>query len=99
MPGPEFPNISRVGHSGNLSAPYQRHLRGHQRHELDIGVERQARDEHDGIGNVFQIHAGSTIRVPLACMTPLVMRSVISVAALPISIWLHAMSYFRPSRE
>ena len=41
---------------------------------------------------------GSTARSPLACGTPAVIRSVRSVAALPMSIWLQAMSYFRPSR-
>ena len=40
---------------------------------------------------------GSTAEVPLACSTPCTIRSVISVAALPISIWPHAMSYARPS--
>src|SRR5216683_1160093 len=42
---------------------------------------------------------GSTSRSPFAWMTPLTMGSVISVAALPISIWPHAMSYLRPSRD
>jgi len=37
--------------------------------------------------------------VPFACGTPLVMRSVISVAALPMSIWLQAMSCLRLSSE
>src|SRR6516162_8652529 len=40
---------------------------------------------------------GSTSTEPLGCGTPLVIRSVIGVAALPISIWLQAMSYLRPS--
>src|SRR5689334_2690847 len=37
--------------------------------------------------------------LPLACGTPLAMRAVRSVAALPMSIWPHAMSYFRPSSD
>src|SRR5687767_4090940 len=41
----------------------------------------------------------STMTVPFACCTPLVMRSVISVAALPMSIWPQAMSCWRPSSE
>jgi len=41
----------------------------------------------------------SGISVPFACATPVDIRSVISVAALPISIWLQAMSYLRPSSE
>ncbi|MND06267.1 hypothetical protein D3C83_275430 [compost metagenome] len=41
----------------------------------------------------------STMTVPFACCTPLVMRSVISVAALPMSIWPQAMSCARPSSE
>ena len=36
---------------------------------------------------------------PSACGTPLAMRAVISVAALPMSIWPQAMSYSRPSSE
>src|SRR5260370_41338127 len=42
---------------------------------------------------------GSTSTEPLACCTPLVMRSVISVAALPMSIWPQATSYLRQSSE
>jgi len=48
---------------------------------------------------VGHVHAGSTIVVPFACGTPLVMRSVISVAALPMSICPQAMSFLRPSSE
>src|SRR2546425_1196450 len=42
---------------------------------------------------------GSMATVPFGCGTPLAIRSVIGVAALPISIWPQAMSYFRPSRD
>src|SRR5260370_11157627 len=42
---------------------------------------------------------GSTSISPFACMTPLTMACVISVAALPMSIWPQAMSYLRPSRD
>ena len=42
---------------------------------------------------------GSTIICPLAWTIPLAMRSVISVAALPMSICPQAMSNGRPSRE
>src|SRR5471032_359455 len=42
---------------------------------------------------------GSIMVVPLGCGTPLVMRSVIGVAALPMSIWPQAMSYWRQSSE
>ena len=42
---------------------------------------------------------GSTMIEPFACNTPSVMRSVISVAALPISIWPQTISYLRPSSE
>jgi len=42
---------------------------------------------------------GSTNMFPFACGTPAVIRCVISVAAFPISIWLHTMSQARPSRE
>jgi hypothetical protein len=41
---------------------------------------------------------GSAATCPLACRTPSFMRAVISVAALPTSIWPQAMSYGRPSR-
>ena len=37
--------------------------------------------------------------VPLACGTPCVMRSVMFVAALPISIWPQAIRYDRQSSE
>ncbi len=40
---------------------------------------------------------GSTAIVPFACGTPCAMRAVISLAALPMSIWPQAMSYLRPS--
>ena len=42
---------------------------------------------------------GSTIMVPFGCGTPLVMRSVMGVTALPMSIWLATMSKERPSSE
>ena len=42
---------------------------------------------------------GSTIMAPFACGTPAAMRSVISVAALPMSIWLQAMLNGRPSSD
>src|SRR3990172_2214844 len=42
---------------------------------------------------------GSTSTDPLACSTPLLILAVSSVAALPMSIWPQAMSYFRPSSE
>src|SRR5678815_2423899 len=43
--------------------------------------------------------SGSTATCPLACGTPFAMRAARSVCALPMSIWLHAMSYLRPSSE
>src|SRR3954468_1282626 len=42
---------------------------------------------------------GSGLMDPSACITPSVIRWVMSVAALPMSIWPQAMSYFRPSSE
>src|SRR3984893_9614883 len=42
---------------------------------------------------------GSSMTVPLACGTPRCIRWVISVSALPTSIWPQAMSYLRPSSE
>ncbi len=42
---------------------------------------------------------GSTSISPFACMTPSTIAWVISVAALPMSIWPQAMSYLRPSRD
>src|SRR5580700_2739405 len=42
---------------------------------------------------------GSITISPLGCGTPRVIRWVISVSALPTSIWLHEMSYLRPSSE
>src|SRR3954464_15742737 len=43
--------------------------------------------------------SGSTAICPLACGTPFAIRAARSVAALPMSIWLHAMSYLRPSSD
>ena len=37
--------------------------------------------------------------LPLAWGTPASMRSVMSLAALPMSIWPHAMSNARPSSD
>ena len=37
--------------------------------------------------------------VPFACGTPFDIGAAISVAALPISICPHAMSYLRPSSD
>src|SRR5205823_11267225 len=42
---------------------------------------------------------GSIMISPLGCGTPRVIRCVISVSALPTSIWLQEMSYLRPSSE
>src|SRR5205085_5181470 len=41
----------------------------------------------------------SIMTSPLGCGTPRVIRCVISVSALPTSIWPHEMSYLRPSSE
>src|SRR5689334_14708889 len=43
--------------------------------------------------------SGSGAIVPLACGTPFAMRAAIGVSALPMSIWLQAMSYLRPSSD
>ena len=40
---------------------------------------------------------GSGFTLPSACGTPFTMRAVISLAALPMSIWPTAMSKGRPS--
>lgn len=42
---------------------------------------------------------GSTSVEPFACGTPLAITPPMLVSALPISIWLHAMLYLRPSSE
>src|SRR5207244_9097414 len=42
---------------------------------------------------------GPTALSPFACGTPSTLRCVISVAALPMSIWPQAMSYLRQSRD
>ena len=42
---------------------------------------------------------GSGATTPWACMTPVAIALDISVTALPMSIWLQAILYFRPSRE
>src|SRR6478752_1067779 len=42
---------------------------------------------------------GSTSVAPFACIAPCGNVAVISVAALPMSIWLQAMSYLRQSND
>ena len=42
---------------------------------------------------------GSIMVVPFGCGTPFAIRSVIGVAALPMSIWPQVMSYFLPSSD
>ncbi len=43
--------------------------------------------------------SGSGFTEPSACGTPFAMRAASSVSALPMSIWLAAMSCLRPSSE
>ena len=43
--------------------------------------------------------SGSIAISPLAWGTPVAIFAAISVAALPMSIWPHAMSYLRPSSD
>ncbi len=81
-----------------LPAPHVRHLRGHDRHEEDVRAGRQ-------VGDVD--HAAADVgRRPCAarrgrCRSPAGRRapcaSSARVTALPMSSWLHAMSYLRPS--
>ena len=40
-----------------LAAPDERHLRRHDRHELDVGVQRQARHVDDRARDVLHVHA------------------------------------------
>jgi hypothetical protein len=80
-------------------APDKRHLGSHHGHELHIGVQRQIRHIDHGLGHVPHIHAGLHHLRAVGLRTPAAMRSVISVAALPMSIWPQAMSYLRPSSE
>ncbi len=42
---------------------------------------------------------GSGLVVPSACRVPALIDSVIDDAALPMSIWPHAMSNSRPSND
>ena len=44
-------------------------------------------------------NVGSTFIEPSAWAVPDGIRAVMSVAALPMSIWPHAMLYLRPSSE
>ena len=47
----------------------------------------------------FTSNLGSGAISMFACMVPSGIRLVIGVAALPMSIWEHEMSYLRPSSE
>ncbi len=51
------------------------------------------------LATCFTSMRGSGAILPSACGTPFTIRAVSSVAALPMSIWPQAMSYFRPSSE
>ena len=83
-----------------LAAADEGHLGRHDRHELHVGVERQVRPcRRSARPTSSTSMRGSTMTVPLGWTMPLAMRSVISVAALPMSIWPQAMSYLRPSSE
>src|ERR1700684_3883237 len=44
--------------TARLPSSHERHLGGHDGHELDIGVQRQLRHIEHGIGDVAHIHAG-----------------------------------------
>ncbi len=53
-PGPALPRACRSG--PRLPSSDKRHFRRHNRHELDIGVKRQAGHVDDRIGDVIGIH-------------------------------------------
>ena len=81
-----------------LPATEVRHLRGHHRHRRDVAVQRQARHVHNGARHILYAHPRLGPQAAIGLQDPLSHFSVMSVAALPISIWPHAMSYGRPSR-
>ena len=75
------------------AAADERHLGRHDGHEQDVGVERQARHVEHGVGDVARRPSSArprSSRRPAG--TPSLIRAVISVAALPMSIWPQAMS-------
>ena len=69
-----------------------RHPRRHDRHQLDIRLERQA----GHVGNPRARRPRTSMRasgstLPLACRRPRAVSSLRSVAALPMSIWPQAI--------
>src|SRR3954453_15946679 len=44
--------------AGASASPDVGHLRGHHRHELDVGIQRQACHERDGSSHVLDSHRG-----------------------------------------
>ena len=80
--------------------PHERHLGRHDGHEQHVGIERQAGHVGDGVADGLRVHARLVLHraIGLHHTGPATMRSVMGVAALPMSIWPTAMSYMRPSR-
>ena len=72
----------------------ERHLGRHHGHEQHVGVERQARHVDDGVGRPLctSMRGSAIVSAVRLRHAASIMRSVIGVAALPMSIWPQAMS-------
>ena len=76
-----------------------RHLRRHHGHELDVGLERQAGHIGDPARDIVHVDAGFGLDLAAGLQTASAVSSLRVVAALPMSIWPQAMSYWRPSSD
>ena len=83
----------------DLTPADEGHRRCHHSHKLDVGFQGQAGHVDHRIGDVLYVHRGLADDVSVGLRNPRLMTPVISVSALPISIWPQAMLYLRPSRE
>ena len=82
-----------------LAAADEGHGGGGDRQELDVGVQGEAGHEQDCLCHVPGVERRLRLTLPSAWRAPAAIHSVISVAALPMSIWPQAMPNGRPSSE
>lgn len=50
---------------GRLSPAYERHLRRHHGHELNVGIEREARHIYDCACHVLDFHSWLDLDIPV----------------------------------
>ena len=97
-PGRRRPHAEASRGRRPLAPPDERHRRRHEVRNWTL-ASSGSRPSADGIGDVRGVHTRLGRELPSACGTPRAIASVMSVAALPMSICPQAMSYSRPSSE